>query len=247
MSADRYHANPKTGKVGRCQASYECPFGTLEAHHSTAEDARAAFERSQEALLIPRPARRSRPVKIFRIGSLEPQSSPAFEDLDSVLGFMDQHAPDGRLPRRGALFASPDLASHGRWVRGTDSGDSHELTVDPDSVYIYPVKTYESASMSFANGELKRAEDEAREYWDSGMTLTEWNEWSSTTELERGSWEILLPPNAIISSKPVSNRRIIENATDSDASEINWKLEGRRAARGLIWRKEQTVESSEDS
>lgn len=243
MIADQFHANPKTGRVSRCRASYECPFGTEAAHHSTADEARAAFERSQEEFLIPRAARKSRPVKIFRIGALEPQAKAAFEELDSVLGFMDRHVPEGRMSRRGALFASPDLASHGRWVRGTDSGESHELTVDPDSVYIYPVKIYESASMSFANGEIERAEEEAREYWASGMTLTEWNEWSSTTELERGTWEVLFPPSAIIGSKPVSNRRVIENATDTDASEINWKLESRRAARGLIWRKDAVVDS----
>lgn len=243
MSRNQFHANPKTGRVSRCRANYECPFGTEAAHHDTADGARAAFERSQEEFLIPKAVRKSRPVKIFRIGSLEPQAKAAFEDLDSVLSFMDRHAPEGRMSRRGALFASPDLASHGRWVRGTDSGDSHELTVDPDSVYIYPIGLYESASMSFANGETERAEEEAREYWESGMTLTEWREWSSTTELERGTWEILLPSSAIIGSKPVSNRRVIENATDADANEINWKLESRRAARGLIWRKDTAVDS----
>ncbi len=240
MSKDLYHVNPKTGRVGRCSASREdCPFGTEDSHHGSTAEARAAFERSQEQFLLPTAVRKGKPVKIFRVGELEPQDRPSFEELARVLEFMDGEAPEGRTGRMGALFASPDMASHGRWVRGSEPATSYELTVDPDSVYIYPIKIYEDASLSFVSGRLDRAREEAQEYWESGMTLTEWREWSSTLELERGSWEILLPASAIQAARPMSNRRIIENVNEEDADEINWKLEPRRAFKGLIWRKEQ--------
>lgn len=42
-----YHFNPKTGETGLCQAKRgKCPFGTLDAHFTSEEAARAAYESS---------------------------------------------------------------------------------------------------------------------------------------------------------------------------------------------------------
>lgn len=242
--ADLYHFNPQTGAVGVCRARQICPFGTDEVHHPNEASARLAFEATQEQLLMPKPLRKSKPVKIYRIGALEPPVAHGLGDLRETEAFLDSYAPDGRQLRAGALFASPDLASHGRWVRGSKEAPSHELTVNPDEVYIYPIDTYEAASSWHGMGSKEKAEAAAQEYWDSGMTLTQWNEWSATTSLLRGSWEILLPPSAILGNREMSNRRIIENASPEDAAEINWKLERRRASRGLIWRKDKSGEEA---
>lgn len=175
-------------------------------------------------------------TSVFRVGSLEPQE-PAFEDLERIVTFMDSYAPAGRATRRGSLFASPDLLSHGRWVLGSDRALSHEIFVDPDSVYIYPVEVYESASLDFDLGETELAAEGARKYWASAMTLREWREWSKTAKPSRGSWEVLIPQGGVLSAKPMSNRRIIEGAAEEDARQINWRLEPKRAAKSLIWRK----------
>lgn len=56
-----YHVNPTTGKVGPCRAMSDdggqkrrggCPFGTVDQHHSTAEEARLAYEDTMAAETI---------------------------------------------------------------------------------------------------------------------------------------------------------------------------------------------------
>lgn len=46
-----FHINPKTGEAGACKAEKACPFGSSAEHFSTREDARAAYEKSQEAFV----------------------------------------------------------------------------------------------------------------------------------------------------------------------------------------------------
>lgn len=51
-----YHVNPKTGEPGTCKAMKSCPFGGLDAHYTSEEAARAAYEKSQEgAFSSPKP------------------------------------------------------------------------------------------------------------------------------------------------------------------------------------------------
>lgn len=43
-----YHINPETGDVGKCSAKAgNCPFGSLDSHFTTAEAARASYEKTQ--------------------------------------------------------------------------------------------------------------------------------------------------------------------------------------------------------
>lgn len=50
-----FHVNPKTGDVGKCAATQgKCPFGSLDDHFTSSAAARAAYEVSQEAKLIPK-------------------------------------------------------------------------------------------------------------------------------------------------------------------------------------------------
>lgn len=45
-----FHINPETGDVGKCEAKKgKCPFGTLDAHFTTAEAARAHYEKEQSS------------------------------------------------------------------------------------------------------------------------------------------------------------------------------------------------------
>lgn len=46
----KFHINPETGNVGECKAEVQCRFGGDSAHYSTADEARFAYETTQEAL-----------------------------------------------------------------------------------------------------------------------------------------------------------------------------------------------------
>lgn len=238
----RFHVNPVSGNPGICKAVYECPFGDKETAHFDSEDeARKFFEESQETF-APVSKKRDR---VFRIGSLEAPELH-FEDLANLVKQFDQTTPEGRQGRAGALFASPDMQSHMRWVKGAnfgsyrDSPDSHELSIDPNSVYVYPIGVYEDASLAESNHRMAEFEKLREEYWESGMTLSEWRAWAKNSNPKPGTWEVLLPAGAIQSSRTVSSKRIIEEAPEDMAREINWILEPRRASKGLIWRKDKT-------
>lgn len=234
---DRYHVNPKTGNTGICKAHYSCPFGNLEsAHFDDAAAAREFFESTQTTF----PAKVKKRDSVFRVGLLEP-SKPHFLDLLRLVKAFDQFVPEGRQKREGAIFASPDMKSHLRWIKGSSlSGqalDSHEISINPNQVYVYPVDIYEGASVAESQGFLTEFEALTKEYWESGMNLTEWRAWAIKASPQPGSWELLIPEAAIESSRAVSSRRIIESADDDNAREINWLLEPRRASKGKIWRK----------
>lgn len=240
----RYHVNPVTGNAGQCRAYYDCPFGDMEEQHfDSLEEARASYESSQDSLPLPKKKR----DRVYRVGALEAPVKH-FEDLAEVVRLFDEATPEGRQGRAGAIFASPDLDSHMRWVKGSNltRGDttSHEITVDPNTVYVYPIEVYERASHSEQRNNLDEFNAIRKEYWESGMTLADWRAWAAKAKPLPGTWELLLPTEAIQQAKPMSNKRIIEAAPEKVANEINWILEPRRAAKGLIWRKETPKDAS---
>lgn len=237
MTLKSYHVNPITGNPGLCSARYECPFGDKEtSHFDSPQKAREFFESTQSTF----PSTK-RVDRVFRIGSLD-ATEAHFSDLKNLIERFDSATPPGRQTRAGALFASPDLLSHMRWVKSFQfsktRANSHELTVNPQEVFVYPIDIYEDASVAEGMGRDGEFEKLCKEYWDSGMTLSEWRVWAEKAKPGAGTWEVLLPPSAITKTKPVSSRRIIENAPEDMARELNWVLEPRRAAKGLLWRKE---------
>jgi hypothetical protein len=46
----KYHINPETGNPGLCRAQQQCRFGGSSAHYGSEQEAREAFEVTQEAL-----------------------------------------------------------------------------------------------------------------------------------------------------------------------------------------------------
>lgn len=179
--------------------------------------------------------------KIYRTGSMSiPETH--FGELNNFLNVFDKNAPEGRQTRRGALFASPDIQSHGRWVQGVArdvATENHELIVDPDTVYVYSVDLYEESSYQYDRfgSDSENFHEACKKFWDSGMTLTEWKEWAKTNKPERGSWEIILPESAVIKKRTMRNKEIIENISEEDRESVNWILEPKRAVQGLLWRK----------
>lgn len=95
---------------------------------------------------------------------------------------MDKNKPDGRIGCSNGLFASPDLKSHSRWIKGIfgnyGNDDSYEMTVNAHDVYVYSVEKYEHASLdeSSYGKDHEKFKNSAKEFWDSGMTLTEFQQ-----------------------------------------------------------------------
>lgn len=56
----KFHVNPESGNPGECKAEVQCPFGGDEAHYTSADNARKAFELSMAgetfAVAKPNPA-----------------------------------------------------------------------------------------------------------------------------------------------------------------------------------------------
>ena len=159
---------------------------------------------------------------VYRVGPLTPKETH-FSELQQLLQDFAATTPPGRTGRHEGLFASPDLQSHGRWVLGVQHshGDqtSHELVVNPDECYVYPVELYEEASfeqykMRAYNTDDIKFREAAERYWNSGITLTEWRERYHHNPPEPGTWEVIIPTTGILSQKPVSNKRIIENSAE---------------------------------
>lgn len=241
----KYHVNDD-GNAKECSAEKaECPFGKDEPHFNTKEEARSHYE-STISDSFSKPSAKVKKTKVYRVGSLRPPER-YFDDLNNVLNKMDEFKPEGRQGRHGGIFASPDMDSHSRWVLGSqwnrheEALDSHEITVDANSVYVYDVRKYEIASSlsdpifeSHSKGGFQKA---AQDFWESGITLAEWQEWAKENKPESGTWEIIMPASAMISTKKMTNKQVIENAPESRAKELNSTLEPRRYAKGLIWRK----------
>lgn len=184
---------------------------------------------------------------VYRVGSLTPQETH-FNDLNQLLQDFAATTPPGRPGRHDGLFASPDLQSHGRWVLGVRYGrgdqTSHELVVNPDECYVYPVELYEAASsaqykMRAYNTDDRKFREAAEKYWAAGVTLTQWRELNQKHPYEPGTWEILIPKNGILSHKPVSNKRIIENSDKRWWSQLGAYLERSRYVQGKLWARKQ--------
>lgn len=259
---EKYHISE--GELRRCTAHIEeCPLssGGADVEHFTGnlQDAESWFEdkNTSEAggsFGVLSPAQKTvKKDKVYRVGNL---SAPEdhFNDLDGVLAAMDALKPEDRQGRRGGIFASPDMASHSRWVLGNKWNkyegalDSHEIEVDANSVYVYNVKKYEKASTAFDRyGDSHEGFiDAAQDFWDSGMTLNEWREWARHNDPDPGDWEIIMPSDGIRSSKKMSNKSVIEEAPESKADTVNEILEPERARKGLIWRKSDLTEPEID-
>lgn len=190
-------------------------------------------------------------MKIYRVGSLDVPEAHSLEDLNKDIEIMDRHVPEGRQGRGGALYTTPDLPSSSRWVLGNEysrnSLDTSELVVDANKVYIYPVDAYERlSSILHTSADPEKIESAVKEYWELGMTLTEWQALNKAHPQEYGKWEILAPPTAVESSKPVTTHTVLKNSDPRYTDQLN------RLLNGGSWRRpkkviESVIEPIEDS
>lgn len=147
-------------------------------------------------------------AKVYRSGTVEAPATRGVE-ADSYIA-ADAVKPAGRQGRMDGIFASPNLKGVARWARA-NSGIARcadpfvrEITVDSDSVYVYSVNAWEKTSWS--NGSYEA-------YWASGITLTEW---LATAEFrDPTEWELLLGADDVISTRPVSDKRLLTDCENS--------------------------------
>ena len=246
----KYHIDDNgTPKV--CDASYgNCPYGTDAPHFDNKADAHQYYEKVNTLEEIPaglskKKSKSPMMVSVYRAGRMRPASAEeSFEDLERVKKLFDDRAPEGRQKRSGALFASPDLKSHSRWVgsSGPASLTSHEFKVDANNVYIYNVNLYENASYTDESESIETVNKMIDDYWNSGMTLAQWHQMSEEEKGDYGSWEILLPSDREYKTKKVPNKTVITESDPSLSNQLNWSLEKKRARNGLIWRKSHLSE-----
>ena len=136
----------------------------------------------------------------------------------------DSHAPEGRQGRMSAIFAAPTMHGVAAWVRGTSSVVSdwgvRELRVNPDEVYIYSVREWERASRKESTA------DASKKYWNTGITLTAWNEKLRTDpSLDPQEWELLIGESQFKATpKLVSADKVARSSYSSDDGEPDLNL-----------------------
>jgi len=156
-------------------------------------------------------------IKVYRNGSLS--LAEHSEEVQQVWSQYDDFKPAERSGRLDSLYASPSLFGVTRWVKGNHLVSGHnpdadltnyEITVsNPEQVFVYSIASYDSSCRSAG---VK--EDAARKYWDSGIALADWDAKASEFGLDATEWEVLLPVEAIKSSKVVSDNRILGAVKD---------------------------------
>lgn len=139
---------------------------------------------------------------VYRSGSVTTPARRGCE-LESYEA-ADAVKPLNRQGRVTGIFASPTIEGVLRWVRANSMMPTivdpfaRAINVNPNTVYVYHVRTWERCSSRNNNYE---------EYWATGMTLAEWLENSESYDAKE--WELLLSPEDILSSKSVSDKRMI--------------------------------------
>jgi len=148
----------------------------------------------------------------------------------------DTYKPAERQGRMDGIFASPTLHGVTKWVRGNyfskiPDVNVREIRVNPDTTYVYHIPTWERTSGKIEyDAELNLSQKEAIEnYWNTGVTLTEWNtRFLNDPTIDPGDWELLLNPKDIELVKPVSAKRASEATSlkDYQQKEVLKMLQG---------------------
>lgn len=165
------------------------------------------------------PKSRKKAVKELRVYRAEKLEAPEshFKELKEITEEADQLRTDDRQTRMGAIFASSNMGSMGRWIRGSAFARASTASIefkikDLHKVYVYPVENWEKYSWA-----MDRSDEVGRAYWASGVALSDFIK-TEDFYAQDGSWEILIPKDAIVedSVKTVSQRRIVNN-TEGEA------------------------------
>lgn len=112
----RYHINPTTGRVNICRADPQavkgkgCPFGGAEAHYPTKQEARGAYEKTQEAVRKPLKRQKSKSSLELEIEAGTEKWGPRGAGPD-VNGLSSEEAIKARREHAEELIADHRLNS----------------------------------------------------------------------------------------------------------------------------------------
>jgi hypothetical protein len=152
-------------------------------------------------------------VTVFRCGSM---AKPVHnERMESSFKFFDSIAPEGRVLRRDAIFASPERTALQPWIdmkerkrnrsetmQRANREFNHEFNMDvsvrhldlflDDSLFVYNADLFGEIHITGIYNDWDPQQVDASLYWESGIPLSEWknSEFANTKEAE--SWEVLV-------------------------------------------------------
>jgi len=180
-------------------------------------------------------------LTLYRSGRLTPAgdyttTNPRFLQADAV-------RPAGRAGRTTGLFCAPSLEEMASWHlanlqmrRAGYVAEAREIRYCGPMPYAYPVAAWDAAS--FTNS----GEQELHDYWNSGRPAAEVlaDPAAFIASNRRWHWErrieILIDPAYIVSSRRVSDKRLVMAAEESVADRLEWALWPRRRSKGRTLR-----------
>jgi hypothetical protein len=112
------------------------------------------------------------------------------------------------------------------WVDGPYADVSvRELRLaDDPTIYVYPVEAWDRASHDASTAADLRA------FWAAGLTLAAW--FAQSASLDPRDWEVLVPPRAVLGTRPVADERVLASIPLTDWTHDTLAQELKRARRG---------------
>lgn len=170
-------------------------------------------------------------ITVFRCGSMaQPLHT---QRILSSFRFFDSVAPEGRVLRGNAIFASPERLALAPWiamkhrkkrragVRGSINPEFDqdvlvrhlELELD-SSLFVYDADLFGRIHLEAHEHGFKQGSPDASLYWDSGIPLAEWrnSQFANTPAAE--SWEVLVAPHHL--RNVVIEPNLTENVSTDD-------------------------------
>lgn len=150
-------------------------------------------------------------------------------ELQKIWSIYDSVKPVGRTGRLDGIYASPNLTGMARWTHANHvKGDvtptqdlaNYAITVcNPERIFFYDVTTYDNTAFLlnlYTEGDdqqyWKSNREIAKEYWDTGVSLREWEEKAKEEYFDPCEWEALVPMDCIVSYTAVPDEEVIKNS-----------------------------------
>ena len=150
-------------------------------------------------------------VSVYRAGDTEP--GELLGESQFYGDTADYYRPEGHPPRHGSLFASTSPKGFSRWFYARSMGVTGsknypvEMTVDPNTTYVYNIGAWEGTSWYGAPPE---------HFWKTGMLLSRYNQLKEEKGFTDDEWEVIVPPFDVISAKEMSAQKVKKISQEID-------------------------------
>lgn len=172
----RFHINPKTGEPGSCRVTTgKCPFGSVDEHYATAEEARTAFESMNESFSLSQHIHISEAAEAALVSDLQwSGKTPRWMKANSKL----QEKTFGTTPEIIAVIPSPVGKLAVVWE--VDSVASNDIHVQTERGYEVSRITFNKLETGEEVGYLKMGsiteESFKRSFGDDEWSTFAWAE-----------------------------------------------------------------------